>query len=288
MEPHEYCRQRAAQAGSSHYYAFLFLPEDERRALTALHAFRREVSEVVDEVSETGAARMKLAWWQTELERMYEGNADHPVGRALAPFVNRFALPRDCFNDIIAAAEMDLDHVGYASADDLERYCHRAASSVALLGAEIVGYSDVRTRDYARDLGAALQLTTMLRKVRADARHGRVYIPGEDLDAYGVEPQDLHQSRTTQTLQSLFAAQARRARERFDRALAALPDCDRAAQRPGLALAAIYRQLLAEIERDGYRVLEHRVSLTPIRKLWIAWRTARSTRHRRTSREQQT
>jgi phytoene synthase len=276
MDPDQYCQQKAAASGSSFYYSFLFLPDARRRAITALYAFCREVDDVVDEVSEREAARMKLHWWRAEIERLFAGQPNHPVARALAPALAAHDLPRAHFEAIIDGMEMDLDHAGYRDFEQLKGYCYRAASVVGLLAAEIFGYEDAGTRDYAQSLGTAFQLTNIPRDVREDAMRGRIYIPGEDLEAHGVQPGELAHPATPAHVAALFRAQAERARTHYDRAFAALPECDRYAQRSGLIMASIYLALLDEIERDGFRVLEHRVSLTPVRKLWIAWRTARA------------
>ncbi len=281
MQPDQYCQQKAAASGSSFYYSFLFLPDERRRAITALYAFCREVDDVVDEVSETDAARMKLAWWRAEVDRMFAGEPGHPVARALAPMLERFELPREYFHEIISGMEMDVDHAGYASFEELEQYCYRVASVVGLLSAEIFGYEDAATRTYASELGLAFQLTNILRDVREDAMRGRVYIPRDELDAHGVKPGDLAQPSTPDAVRELFRAQAERARAHYRRAFATLADRDRHAQRSGLVMARIYMTLLDEIERDGFRVLEHRVTLTPLRKLWIAWRTVRAEERRR-------
>lgn len=282
LSPDEYCQKKAAASGSSFYYSFLFLPEERRRAITALYAFCREVDDVVDEVSEPEAARMKLAWWRAELERLYTGTPEHPVARALAPAVEQYQLPREHFEALIAGMEMDLDHRGFASFEELAAYCYHAASVVGLLSAEIFGYEHARTREYAHDLGLAFQLTNIVRDVREDAMRGRIYIPAEDLDAHGVRPGELAQPSTPEHVRALLQGQVERARGYYERALGKLPDEDRHAQRSGLIMAQIYMTLLDEIARDGYRVLEHRVALTPVRKLWIAWRTARAEkRHQR-------
>lgn len=282
MTPNEYCQDKAAASGSSFYYSFVFLPDERRRAITALYAFCREVDDIVDEVSEPGVARMKLAWWRTELDRMYAGEPQHPVTRALAPAAESYALPREHLDAMIDGMEMDLDHGGFANFDALAEYCYHAASVVGLLSVEIFGYRDARTRDYARDLGIALQLTNILRDVREDALRGRIYIPVDEMDAHGVQPEDLLRQDTPEPVHRLLQVQAARARDYYDRAFAHLPDVDRHAQRSGIIMARIYRTLLDEIECDGLRVLEHRVKLTPLRKLWIAWRTARAeARYRR-------
>jgi len=272
MNPDDYCQQKAAVQGSSLYYSLLFLPEPRRQAITAVQAFAREVGEIVDEVSEPGVARMKLAWWRTQIERLYAGQPDHPVGRALAPAVERFDLPRERFDEVIAGVTMDVDHAGYANIAELVDYCYYTAATVALLSADILGYSRAATLDHARDLGIALQLTRILREVRGDASRGRIYLPVDRMDVHGVGPDDLLRAETPDRVRTLLAEHAGTAREYYNRALATLPDADRPAQRSALITAQIRRTLLDEIERDGFRVLEHRITLTPLRKLWIAWR----------------
>jgi phytoene synthase len=283
MTPDEYCQQRAARSGSSFYYSFLFLPEARRRAITALYAYCREVDDVVDECSDLGVARAKLDWWREELDRTYAGQARHPVTQSLQARLDQFNLPQEYLLEIIDGMEMDLERTEYPDFDRLRLYCYRVASVVGLLSAEIFGYQDRRTLKYASHLGMAFQLTNILRDVREDAARGRVYIPLDELERFGVQRSALQQPLTSNAVRALFAFQAERAEGFYARAFAELPEVDRYAQRSGLIMAGVYRSLLAEIERDGYRVLEHRISLTPLRKLWIAWRTSRRerARHRR-------
>ena len=273
MTPDEYCERRAAQSGSSFYYSFLFLPPARRRAITALYAFCREVDDVVDETSDAGVARMKLAWWRTEIAAAFSGEPQHPVGRALARVVKEYRLPESCFHEIIDGMEMDLKHTRYPTFAELEVYCYRVAGVVGLMAAEIFGREEDRTLDYARTLGIAFQLTNIIRDVGEDARRGRIYLPQEDLARFGVPEADILSLRESPRFRYLMSFQIERAREHYDRAMAHLPARDRRNQRAGLIMAAIYRTLLTEIEADGCRVLSARVSLTPIRKLWIAWRT---------------
>jgi 15-cis-phytoene synthase len=275
MSPDEYCQQKAASSGSSFYYAFRFLSPERRRAITALYAFGREVDDVVDECREPSVAHAKLEWWREEIGRLFQGEARHPITLALAPHVAAFDLSREYFEEIIDGMEMDLDYDAYPDFTSLSLYCYRVASVVGLLSASIFGFSDRRTLKYAHDLGMALQLTNILRDVHEDALRGRVYIPLDELERFGVAPEDFRGNVTRDAHRDLFAFQVARAREYYAKAEAHLPEQDRAAQRPGLIMAAIYRALLDEIERDGFRVLEHRVRLTPLRKLWIAWRTGR-------------
>lgn len=283
MTPQQYCQERAARSGSSFYYSFLFLPPPQRLAITALYAFCREVDDVVDSDMEPEIARRKLFWWRDEVGRLFEGHPQHPVTRALAEPIGRVNLPREHFLEIIDGMEMDLDHNSYPSFRELSLYCHRVASIVGIMSAEIFGYTDRHTHRYAHQLGMAFQLTNILRDVGEDARRGRIYIPLDELEAFGVGTDEITGTVTTERVRKLLAHQAERAREHYRRAFELLPEADRHAQRAGLAMAAIYQATLDEIERDGFRVLEQRTSLTPVRKLWLAWRTIRreNARHRR-------
>jgi 15-cis-phytoene synthase len=276
VTPDEYCQQKAVQSGSSFYYSFLFLPPPRRRAITALYAFCREVDDVVDEVADPAVARTKLAWWRQEVARAFDGTPQHPVALALQPIVREFALPPEHFQTVIDGMAMDLEQARYVDFAALELYCHRVAGVVGLMSAEIFGYTDPRTKGYARDLGIAFQLTNICRDVGEDARRGRIYVPQDDLARFAVAPSALLRAEYTDAVRSLMAFEVSRAQAWYERALAQLPAVDRKAQRTGLIMAAIYRTLLDEIARDGYRVLDRRTSLTPLRKLWIAWKTSRA------------
>ncbi|HEY7241367.1 MAG TPA: presqualene diphosphate synthase HpnD [Burkholderiales bacterium] len=273
MTPDEYCQQKAAASGSSFYYSFLFLPPPRRRAITALYAFCREVDDVVDETAEMQIAAAKLAWWRAEVANLYGGNPQHPVTRALQPFIQEFGLPQAHLNEIIDGMEMDLTQTRYLDWPALERYCHRVAGVVGLLAARIFGYRDARTLEYARDLGIAFQLTNIIRDVGEDARKNRIYLPMDELKRFDVPAADILGARETPRFHELIRFQDARARSWYEKAMGALPREDRRAQRPGLIMAAIYQALLDEIGRDGFRVLSRRTSLTPLRKLWIAWKT---------------
>ena len=276
MTPDEYCQQKAAQSGSSFYYSFMFLPPPRRRAITALYAFCREVDDVVDEVAEPAVARTKLAWWRQEVAKIYAGTPQHPVAQALVPIVRDFDLPEAHMQLVIDGMAMDLEQTRYLDFATLERYCHRVAGVVGLMSASIFGYTDPATLGYARDLGIAFQLTNICRDVGEDARRGRIYLPHEDLTRFGVAPSSLLRADYSEPFAKLMAFEVARAREWYARALAQLPAADRRAQRTGLIMAGIYQTLLTEIARDGYRVLDRRTSLTPLRKLYIAWKTSRA------------
>ena len=278
MSPDRYCQEKAASSGSSFYYSFLFLPPEQRQAITALYAFCREVDDVVDECSDTGVARTKLDWWRREIERCFNGEPTHPVTCALLHPVQTRNLPMEYFQEIIDGMAMDLDNTRYESFSDLALYCHRVAGVVGLLSAEIFGYQDRHTLRYAETLGTAFQLTNILRDIREDAERGRIYLPLDEMLEYHVNPHDLLNLKPIEGLRALCHHQAQRAHDYYQRAIDYLPDIDREAQRSGLIMAAIYRTLLQEIEADDYHIMDHRVRLTPLRKLWIAWSTARRER----------
>jgi len=275
MTPDQYCQDKAAKSGSSFYYSFLFLPLPQRRAIISLYAFCREVDDVVDETQEHEIARIKLAWWREEIGHVYEGAAEHMVGKALQETIKHFDLSQEHFIEVIDGMEMDLDYNAYPTFKELSLYCHRVASVVGLMSAEIFGYEDRKTLKYAHALGMAFQLTNILRDVHEDSVRGRLYIPLDELERFGVTTEELMDNKTTDNIRSLFKFQADRARDYYKQAFDLLPDSDRHPQRSGLIMATIYRAILDEIENDGYRVLEHRTSLTPVRKLWLAWRTSR-------------
>jgi 15-cis-phytoene synthase len=273
MSPDAYCQQKAAASGSSFYYSFLFLPSDRRRAITALYAFCREVDDVVDESTDPHLAATRLAWWRAEVANLAAGKAQHPVTKALGVFKDAFSITGERLNEIIDGMEMDLTQTRYLDWPSLERYCYRVAGVVGVLAAGIFGYRDARTLEYAKQLGIAFQLTNIIRDVGEDARKNRIYLPIEDLQRFGVTAAEILQGRETPAFHELMAFEAARAKAHYRQALEALPRDDRRAQRPGLIMAAIYRALLGEIERDGFRVLAQRTSLTPLRKFWIAWKT---------------
>jgi phytoene synthase len=273
MTPEEYCQQKAASSGSSFYYSFMFLPPERRRAITALYAFCREVDDVVDECQDTQIAATKLAWWRQELDRLYAGKPEHPVTQALQTVLPEFSLPQEQLLEIIDGMEMDLQQTRYLDFKALSLYCYRVASVVGLLAAEIFGYKDRGTQKYAHDLGMAFQLTNIIRDVGEDARRGRVYLPIDELKRFGVPVADILNSHYSDNFRKLMEFQIERAEHYYAQAMSELPDIDRKTQRPGLVMAAIYRTLLDEIKRDGCQVLSQRTSLTPLRKLWIAWRT---------------
>lgn len=273
MDPNQYCQDKAAASGSSFYYSFMFLPPPKRRAIVALYAFCREVDDIADECTDTNVAHTKLAWWRAEVADLYRGEPHHPVSQALAPVIKQFDLPAEQLLEIIDGMEMDLTQHRYADFKSLRLYCHRVAGVVGELSAVIFGHSERATLRYAADLGLAFQLTNIIRDVGEDARRNRIYLPMDELEQFNVSASDILNARETDNFRRLMEFQYQRAQHFYEQAFAALPHADRKAQRTGLVMAGIYRALLEEIRSEGFKVLTQRTALTPLRKLWIAWRT---------------
>ena len=274
MSAQAYCQQKAAASGSSFYYSFLFLPKAKREAITALYAFCREVDDVADECTDINIARTKLAWWRNEIRQLYAGNPQHPVTQALLPAIQTYKMDEEHFLEIIDGMEMDLDQNRYTDFKQLQLYCYRVASVVGLLSVQIFGYNNRNTLKYAHDLGMAFQLTNIIRDIGEDARRGRIYIPQDEIKKAGLSETDILHGHLSLKMQALIDFQIERAERLYDKALTALPQEDKKSQRTGLIMAAIYRTLLREIKRGGsQQVLHARISLTPLRKLWLAWTT---------------
>jgi 15-cis-phytoene synthase len=277
MTPADYCQRKAAQSGSSFYYAFLFLPPQRRAAITAFYAFCREVDDVVDEVSDPGVAATKLAWWRNEVQQAYAGHPTHPVTQALLPLAPTFGIEARHLLAVIEGCQVDLDQTRFLDFAGLERYCHLVAGIVGEVASGIFGRTQEATVRYAHRLGLALQLTNIIRDVGDDARRGRIYLPVSELQRFNVKAHEIMKRERPWGYSDRFTAlmrfQAERAQAVYDEAFALLPEADREAQKPGLMMANIYRTLLGEIQSQGFQVLHQRTSLTPIRKLWIAART---------------
>ncbi len=273
MDPNQYCQDKAAASGSSFYYSFMFLPLEKRRAIVALYAFCREVDDVVDECTDEEVARTTLNWWRAQVADIYHGKPQHPVAIALVPVVKQFNMAQEHLQEIIDGMEMDLDQPRYQDFKSLQLYCYRVASVVGLLSVEIFGYTNRQTLKYAHDLGIAFQLTNIIRDVGEDARRNRIYLPMDEMQQFGVTAADILNARETENFKKLMVFQIERAQRYYDQALALLPAEDRKTQRTGLIMSAIYRATLEEVVASGCHVLKERISLTPLRKLWLAFKT---------------
>ncbi len=269
---------------SNFYYAFLTLPRARRDALYAVYAFCRTVDDIADLGQERGAdpaaLRVELGSWRREVARCYEpgGVPEQPIGQRLAAAVHAYGIPREALEAILDGVEMDLDGRRYERAEDLYAYCYQVASAVGLAAIEIFGYTDSGARDYAVNLGLALQLTNILRDVGSDARAGRVYLPRADLRAFGVTEDDLAAGRYSPAFVGLMERQAGRAHHFYRRAWSAFPAADARSLVAAEVMGRIYFALLREIEARRFRVFGVRITVPARRKAAIAlrcWATAR-------------
>ena len=259
------------------YYSFVFLPPEKRRAIEAVYAFARRGDDAVDAGRSQAEAAEEMARWRKDLESCYGEHGSRgleqkvrPELRALAEAVERFKIPRHHFEDLIRGFEMDLNGASYATFSDLSLYCYCVASTIGLIAIEIFGYRNPRSRDYAVNLGTALQLVNILRDLESDARSRRVYLPEEDLQQFRVRRQDILDGRPSDRLFELMHFEADRARQFFKLARQALPAEDRRSMLPAEIMAAIYWRLLGGIERRGYNVFGQRVRLSRPLKFWTA------------------
>jgi len=273
MTPEQYVQDKAAASGSSFYYAFLFLPPPRRAAITAFYAFCREIDDIVDEVSEPGVAQAKLLWWRKEVVQSFAGQPSHPVMQALMPHAAAYGIEPAHLQAVIDGCQMDLEQTRYLDFAGLQTYCHLVAGVVGEVASAIFGRTEEATIRYAHKLGLALQLTNIIRDVGDDARRGRIYLPVDELQRFGVKAHEILNRGYSDRFVALMKFQAERAHACYDEALRLLPEADRRSQKPGLMMANIYRTLLREIERENFQVLHQRISLTPLRKFWIATRT---------------
>jgi phytoene synthase len=256
---------------TSFYYSFLVLPPAKRRAIIAVWDFCRAVDDAVDEVvpeaewqggltaDARARATSQLAMWRSELAAAYDGEPRTSQGRALAPFIREFRLPRDRFEELIDGVEMDLAHSRYQTFEALAEYCRRVASAVGLICVEIFGYRDPAAREYAGSLGMALQLTNIVRDVAADARRGRIYLPAQDLMRFGVSEEDLLRGALTPAVTSLLRFECERARDYYRRAAAQRPRVDARSLVAAEIMGAVYFAILQRIERSGYDVFAERI-----------------------------
>jgi phytoene synthase len=259
------------------YYSFLVLPAEKRRAIVAVWDFCRAVDDAVDEAPASAAAgdprsaRSQLAWWREELAACYgRGEPHSSQGANLCPFIRRFLLPRDGFEAVVDGVAMDLERSRYETFDDLREYCVRVASAVGRLCIEIFGYSDQRTRQYARDLGIALQLTNIIRDVGTDLARGRIYLPLEDLARFGCIEDDLRAGVVSDRVRSLLAYECGRAREFYEKAERELPRADRRRMVAARIMAGIYHAILDRIEQSGYEVFAGKIRVARPRRAVIA------------------
>jgi 15-cis-phytoene synthase len=260
---------------TSFYYSFLVLPADQRRAIVAVWDFCRAVDDAVDErpagVDATGSGREAICFWRAELARCFDaGEPQSGEGQRLQPFVTRFDLPRLAFQDVIDGVAMDLDTPRYETFSDLLEYCRRVASAVGMICIKVFGCRSEQSREYALNLGVALQLTNILRDVRGDLVSGRVYLPLEDLRACGCTIDELSSGMMSGPVRRLIEFECVRARRFYQRATDVLPAEDRHRLIAAEIMRAVYIETLNRIELNGYDVFTSRVRVPRLTQAVIA------------------
>lgn len=275
MTPEQYCRDKTRGSGSSFFYAFLFLPEDQRRAIMALYAFCREVDDIADEIKDQDVALPKLAFWRQELSQSFSGKPQHPVGKELNWARQHFPINEELLVEILDGMLMDVLRKPILKSSDLALYTYRVAGAVGLLSIEIFGYTNRKSRDFATSLGEALQLTNILRDVAEDARMGRIYLPQEDRIRYRISDQAFKDGVVDESMQQLLQEYADRAEAAYRQALTYLSDEDRESLRPSIVMGCIYYAYLQRLRDVNFDVWQQPVQILPLKKIWIAWRSWR-------------
>lgn len=261
------------ESNTNFYYSFFSLPAEKRKALYAIYAFCRSMDDVADESPGRLDASETLLKWTTEINNMFQGTPSHPITIDLKQYIDRYSIPQKYFLELIKGVEMDLTKNRYNTFDELHRYCYRVASIVGLICAEVFGYQNAVTLGYAVDLGIALQLTNILRDIKADAANGHIYLPLEDLKRFGYAEEDLFSSLYNQAFVEMMRFETARAWSYYKRAEETLPREDRKAMVAAEIMRAIYSRLLHKIEDSNYDVFSAPPHLSKPYKLYIAFKT---------------
>jgi phytoene synthase len=269
-----YCRGLVRKSRSNFSYAFLFLPPDQKEALEAVYAFCRVVDDAVDQAGDAAA----LAKWKDELGRAFDDEPQTPVGKQLAIAARAFPIRRGDLERVLEGVEMDLRKLRFATWTELRDYCEHVASAVGLVCLEIFGHATERTRRYAVELGVAMQLTNILRDVAEDARHGHIYLPGEDLATFGVAEDDVLARRNTPAFRALVHFEADRARALYAVARGGLNEHDRHKLFVAEIMGDIYQALLEAVVAAERDIMAAKPSLRRRRKLALAMKRWLETR----------
>ncbi|HDL17872.1 MAG TPA: squalene synthase HpnD [Bacteroidetes bacterium] len=270
QEGYLYCRNLTKRTAKNFYFAFLFLPWLKRRAIYAVYAFCRYADDLVDDPKYKDKSLL-LEKWRQDLEKCYRGEyGNNKILIALHDTVKRFHIPKEYFIELIDGMQMDLSVTRYETFEELYKYAYRAASVVGLICVEIFGYRNATTKEYAENLGIALQLTNIIRDVKEDAQRGRIYLPLEDLDRFQYTESELLSGKYVPSFIQLMEYQAARALYYYEKAASLIPKEDRTLLSTAEIMKNIYFHLLLEIKLQGYDVFKRRISASRVRKLYIA------------------
>ncbi|MCL4551542.1 MAG: presqualene diphosphate synthase HpnD [Bacteroidetes bacterium] len=264
-------KQIAKESKSSFYYAFSLLKQPKRDAMNTVYAFCRKTDDIIDEGSDTDDLKYeKLRRWRIELEKSLRGTSEYPLLNKLSAIIKQFNIPLEPFFELIAGMEMDLQRKRYLNFEDLMQYCYLVASTVGLMCIEIFGYKNKSAKDYAVNLGLAMQLTNILRDVKKDSERGRIYLPQKDLTNFDYTENDLMNHKYDPNFVSLMKYEATRAEEFFDKANQSLDLDDKPAMFPARAMQHIYHKLLTKIETENFDVFSKKIKVGTFDKLYIS------------------
>jgi len=252
------------------YYSFVFLPAEKRRAIEAVYHFARRGDDITDGSLTREESAKEIAEYRGALDECFAGRGVTPELQALAKSIQRFKIPRQPFEDFILGLEMDLNGIRYKTFEELLLYCYRVASTIGLISIEIFGYRNPSAREYAMNLGKALQVVNILRDLESDARRGRLYLPQEDLDRFGIRPAEITEGRYSDPFIELMQFECDRASNYFDRARECLAPEDRRAMVAAEIMGAIYWRVLGRIRARRYNVFGERVRISRPLKFWTA------------------
>jgi phytoene synthase len=269
---------RAAPPGSMRYFSLLYAPMEVRTAVTALFVIDAEIRESAQSINHD-VAHTRLQWWRTEIDRLVNGNPQHPATRALNPAGATRRAEFAKLHELVVAADMDLARMTYVNTPELRAYASRSGGAIAeLIAITLDAGADAPAQALANRLGLAVRLTETVRDARTDAYGGRLYVPLDALDRQGAKLEDFaasaYQPATRAALRSMFEI----ATQEFAAAMADISGSGRAYLRPLMVLAALHRQLLKRMAARNFDVAGGRIDLGPIEKPWIAWRAARAVR----------
>lgn len=271
--PAQYCQQKAFTVGNCSYYSMQVAPATHRAALITLHAFFKEIHDIVYECQDFGIARLKFEWWKNEIQQTFQSNAQHPVTQALSELIQRYGLVEAYFIDYIDGYASNLTQNHYENFQQVEHYCKHTGGIASLLCTQVLGYQQESTLQYAERLGIALQLMDFIFNLRRDLLKGLVYIPQDELRQFKVTEEQLFEQQYSDELIALLAYQATRVRTILHNTFKMLSKEDRPRQLASIVRARLGLETLKEIEKEGYRLFSHRTRLTPLRKLWLSWLT---------------
>ncbi len=269
---YEHCRHVAKEQARNFYYAFRTLPAHKRRAIYAVYAFCRYCDDIADEPLPEEERSHRFGLVRGMLSNLDSGEAADPIFAALQDASRTFEIPMSYYSEVVDGVEMDLTWTRFRDFDELRAYCYKVASVVGLICVEIFGYKDVRAREYAVDLGIAMQLTNILRDIREDADRGRIYIPQDELERFGYSEAELTSGVVNDAFRALMEFQVARARRYFDSGGRLMPLLSPDSRACPAVLRSLYRALLDRIEAAGYDVFERRIRLSTTEKLFLAAR----------------